>query len=492
MSIQSRWYSEPVRILLFSSSAFHRNKVNDPVFSPTQQGLLYKYMRIRTPPWILLCDIGPIPGLTDQNALIPRADEYLSPSATRDPEIFPTLIEANQSEGKNSKSPKDPTPHLSYIRNLQRKQLPRTTLETFAAGFQDYLQAPLQPLSDNLESSIYEVFEKDPVKYDQYEKAIAQALGDWVKQGKSTSGSDGRVVMAVVGAGRGPLVTKALKASEATGVKIELWAVEKNPNAFVVLQQHNERDWHGQVNLVKADMRSWNGPLRESDQYQARPSRHTKHESIQQDCHKPSGKPSLFSSSASNALKYHHIDILISELLGSFADNELSPECLDGVVPLLNPVDGISVPASYTAFVTPINAPRLHGDISGRSVHDPSATNTPSVVMLQTIDFLSTSSPPFASEPSSAPIPNILPAWTFNHGPSSHMPFSSLNKHNKRLARLSFRTRDRGVCHGLAGYFEAILYPGIELSTNPVTMEAKSADMTSWFPIYFPLKVSCT
>lgn len=27
-----------------------------------------------------------------------------------------------------------------------------------------------------------------------------------------------------------------------------------------------------------------------------------------------------------------HADILVSELLGSFADNELSPECLDGAM----------------------------------------------------------------------------------------------------------------------------------------------------------------
>lgn len=41
---------------------------------------------------------------------------------------------------------------------------------------EDYLQAPLQPLMDNLESQTYEAFEKDPVKYAQYEKAIVKAL----------------------------------------------------------------------------------------------------------------------------------------------------------------------------------------------------------------------------------------------------------------------------------------------------------------------------
>ena len=36
--------------------------------------------------------------------------------------------------------------------------------------FYDYLQAPLQPLMDNLENQTYETFEKDPVKYRQYEE----------------------------------------------------------------------------------------------------------------------------------------------------------------------------------------------------------------------------------------------------------------------------------------------------------------------------------
>ena len=37
-------------------------------------------------------------------------------------------------------------------------------------------QLPLQPLKDNLESATYEVFEKDPVKYVQYENAVCGAI----------------------------------------------------------------------------------------------------------------------------------------------------------------------------------------------------------------------------------------------------------------------------------------------------------------------------
>jgi hypothetical protein len=39
----------------------------------------------------------------------------------------------------------------------------------------DYLQAPLQPLMDNLESATYETFEKDASKYICYE---ARAIDD--------------------------------------------------------------------------------------------------------------------------------------------------------------------------------------------------------------------------------------------------------------------------------------------------------------------------
>ena len=38
-------------------------------------------------------------------------------------------------------------------------------LKKYASGYEDFLQSPLQPLMDNLESGTYEVFEKDPVKY---------------------------------------------------------------------------------------------------------------------------------------------------------------------------------------------------------------------------------------------------------------------------------------------------------------------------------------
>lgn len=51
---------------------------------------------------------------------------------------------------------------------------------SYARGYEDYLQSPLQPLMDNLESQTYEVFEKDPVKYTEYQRAIYTAMLDTV------------------------------------------------------------------------------------------------------------------------------------------------------------------------------------------------------------------------------------------------------------------------------------------------------------------------
>ena len=532
-------------------------------------------MRIRNPPWLILSDIGPIPGIDAPKAVFSPADGNLPLDQAADPPL-PSLDEDTDLQRKSStKSTKpanlEPLWHLNYLRKLQRRQPPQDVIERFGAGYQDYLQAPLQPLTDNLESVTYEVFEKDPVKYERYSHAIELALLDWRAQSKQASAPDGRVVVAVVGAGRGPLVTKALQVSESTGVEIEMWLVEKNPNAYVILQNHNIETWSGRVNLVKSDMRSWKGPYsRQARPETVQPSGYTGQWPPRDDepakaagmNASPSSStttnafpnqppPSTASSASFGPIIHHTIDILISELLGSFGDNELSPECLEPMIPLLNPIHGISIPRSYTAYLTPIAAPKLHADISSRAEKDPQAPDTPYVVMLHAIDYLSTtgrslnskSTPPPSSMSIPQPVPNVLPSWSFTHTTSSPPTTAAdNNRHNERHARLSFNLRDRAACHGLAGYFEALLYESegsgeellkddgkrkgsvegertpkldmekqgkdkgkaadenkrpdrtwakekIELSTHPVEMAAKCEGMMSWFPIYFPLKV---
>ena len=64
------------------------------------------------------------------------------------------------------------------------------------------------------------------------------------------------------------------------------------------------------------------------------------------------------------------------------------------------------------------------------------------------------------------------------------------NSHNTRSAKLTFHIPHGSVLHGLAGYFEAVLYGNTGLSIHPERMERISKDMLSWFPLFFPLKVS--
>ncbi|KAI7692445.1 hypothetical protein KC353_g18626 [Hortaea werneckii] len=168
----------------------------------------------------------------------------------------------------------------------------------------------------------------------------------------------------------------------------------------------------------------------------------------------------------------------------------------------------------------------------------------PYVVMLHQYDFLSTGGPPSSPTPTTphetaaedpALHPNIHETWSFSHplppaileqarqrgggqiDAGGFQGGNGSNEHNVRRTPpggLSFPIPHRGTVHGLAGYFETVLYASpssssqptttsnsdtsktklddwkqtrkVELSTNPLTMAHKSPDMISWFPIFFP------
>jgi protein arginine N-methyltransferase 5 len=468
--LQDRWFAEPLHYLTFSSSIFQVNKTGNPSLSRHHQEMINRYMRLKNAPWLILSDVGPDVKQLAEKSGVKSSD-------------FPSLAEARQTLQENRRSA--PNAYVSYIRYLERNQPPYEAIESATlTGFQDWLQSPLQPLSDNLESATYEMFEGDPVKYDQYEVAITEAMRDWKEFKKPTSSlpyegnTAPELVVAVAGAGRGPLVTRVLRAAAATDTKIQLWALEKNQNAYVYLLRQNEREWKGQVTVVKTDMRGWQGPT-------------------------PKGHTNVITK----------VDILVTELLGSFGDNELSPECIDGIQRHISRPHGISIPASYTAHLSPISTPRIHADLGSRIATDPNAFDTPWVVRLFAIDFVCQSVPL---------LHRFQEAWEFSHpvevtraddfikehgmaakyttpGVGSMSGSSGTNEHNVRHCHLTFVCRSRGVIHGLAGYFESTLYAPmdrkrelVEISTVPDQIDRKSKDMVSWFPIFFPLRVSCS
>ena len=127
--------------------------------------------------------------------------------------------------------------YWEYMSYLFRKQPELPEDDVLEIPYRDFLQSPLQPLQDNLESQTYETFERDRIKYSVYQQAIYEALSD-----PETSFSYGKVVVMVVGAGRGPLVAATLSAAEAAQRHVEVFAVEKNPNAVVHLHARASRE----------------------------------------------------------------------------------------------------------------------------------------------------------------------------------------------------------------------------------------------------------
>jgi len=364
-----RWFAEPVRAVVVPADIFLTNKQGFPVLSKRHKSFLLQFFRHRVQI------------------------------------ILQGLPEGESGEGETSK-------YLHYIARLFQSQPALTAQEQFELPYHDYLQAPLQPLQDDLESQTYETFEKDPVKYVRYEEAIFLYM-----QEKLAAGKPQPFAAIVVGAGRGPLVAAVRSAAGRAGADVKIWAVEKNPNAIITLRHRSKLEGWTNVEVVGQDMRFWEAPRK--------------------------------------------ADLVVSELLGSFGDNELSPECLDGAQRFLAE-DGVCIPCRYTSYLTPVTSPKLWNDVKNYS--DLAHFETAYVVKFHQ---------------AFSPTRDIRPCFTFSH------PNWELTS-NDRYAEIDFTAEVDALVHGFAGYFHCELYQGLNVSINPDTY---SEGMFSWFPIFFPLRV---
>ncbi|XP_072885163.1 protein arginine N-methyltransferase 5-like [Hemitrygon akajei] len=371
-AVIDRWLGEPIKAAVLPTSIFLTNKKGFPVLSKMHQNLIYRFFKL---------------------------------------EVQFVITGSNRHSDKEFRS------YLQYLEYLNQHRPPPNSYEAYAKGYEDYLQCPLQPLMDNLESQTYEIFEKDPIKYSQYQQAVYRCLLDRIPESEKDTNVH---ILMVLGAGRGPLVNASLRAARQADRKIKVFAIEKNINAVVTLQNWKYEEWGDQVTVVSSDMREWQAPVK--------------------------------------------ADIIVSELLGSFGDNELSPECLDGAQRFLKE-DGVSIPSEYTSFLAPISSSKLYNEVraSREKDRDPEAQfEMPYVVRLHNFHQLA------------AP----RPCFTFTHPNPGVF-------NNNRYKCLEFDIKLNTVLHGFAGYFETVLYKEVTLSIRP---ETHSPGMYSWFPILFPLK----
>jgi protein arginine N-methyltransferase 5 len=236
-------------------------------------------------------------------------------------------------------------------------------------------------------------------------------------------------------------------------------AVEKNPNAVITLRElKRTHAWENRVTIHAADMRSWS----------------------------PDGAALC--------------DILVSELLGSFADNELSPECLDGVLHVLkpgpSPTPGLCIPQAYTSFMAPVSAYKAWGN--ARAYREAKYLETPYVVRLSRACTLDTPQPVFTFT-HAAPGDTRSTEQLLAGLPCGHIKPASAEgvPDNRRYCGLRFTSAVSALVHGLAGYFDCSLTDTpsdaqgqrVVLSTLPSN---HTPSMSSWFPIFFPLREPLT
>jgi type II protein arginine methyltransferase len=183
----------------------------------------------------------------------------------------------------------------------------------------DQLQIPLQPYRDNLEAEVYDIFERDELKYNEYELAFLEAFPSW-EPAKT-------VVCYYVGSGKGLILDKLMRAVKKSKRMVKVYCIEKNPFPIQTLKRRIARNkWGKFVEVVQTDIRNYNMP--ESP------------------------------------------DLVFSELLGGIGDNELSPECLRWAekYPISSfrncRKDTVCIPQKYTCFIRPISAHHLHRQLS--------------------------------------------------------------------------------------------------------------------------------
>lgn len=308
---------------------------------------------------------------------------------------------------------------IKAVKRLQASLNPLSKREIHSHNYFDLLQMPLQPLRDHLASSTYEEFERCDTKYDIFEIAVER----WLEANPTVD----KPVTYILGAGRGPLVQGTLNAFRSKGIRdYSVYALEKNPYAILTLK-HRIKDgvdgWD-KVQLIFGDMRDF--------------------------------------------VPKEPADLIISELLGSFGDNELSPECLYEVEAIFdkhfpNHKHAHYIPQSYTSFLTPIYAPQIWGKL--HSLGDNKCFHTPYVVALRSYYNIAVDS-------------GHLPCFSFGH------PSRAGNMECERYKQLRFIAKNDSVLHGFAGYFSFTLHGDLEMSILP----GRSDDVKSWFPMYFPIE----
>lgn len=412
--VLNKWLCEPVSCLLVSSSIFALNQHEYPVLHKHNQMLILSFQKLNGYSQFAkdseLCVI--LHGMERYGTKIKGGEavylEYMNYLLKRGDSII--------------------------MKDLDGVRIPNAEVPR--------MMPPWQPHTKMLTNYDYSSMESDFHKYDAYGRAIELALVDLALEKK-------KLLIAVAGAGRGPLVTKTFEICSRLQLKVELFAIEKNPQAYLYLQKRNFEHWDGQAHLVQGDIAT------------------------------PGVLP-----------KGLILDLCISELLGSFGCNELCPELLRNIEANHSDARTVFIPQSYTSYVAPVSSPLAHQYV--RAMAGEAAQQN---WILHRIPYLIVSS-------------KINEVWTFSHGGARAHAGAATGAPRglTRTCTSGFKVKHRAEIHGLVGFFEAALYGDVVVTTLPCDRQGgalvstlygstgadaeRDARPQSWSPFFFPLQES--
>lgn len=376
----ARWSGEPVKVIILSTNQFYNLPSGKPKLNPKCHEFIKR--------------------------VIP-------------PNSFNTRLAIEPGPGE------DTFEHIIYLRRFMDRF--KVVNQDWMSVWNDQLTLPLQPLSSNLDSGTYSIFESDLKKYRQYQVAMRKAILELIAR----SPDQKKFTLMVLGAGRGPLVDqfiKAIKSIDKNEYHFKIYALDKNPSSVRSLHYKSIHLWpltapkEVDLEIVESDMRLW--------------------------------KPS------------ETADIIATELLGSFGDNELSPECIDGTWAFSTPKT-ISIPQIYSSHIAPICSYKMCQQLYTEKYVNRQEYVYDKIYVVRLANYYAISRP--------------QQLFTFEHLDLSLPPEQRCNK---RYRKLEFLSKVDTVCHGFAGYFSAQLFSEVRIS---ILLGQETVDMNSWYPVFIPL-----
>ncbi|KAI3642484.1 hypothetical protein MP228_012039 [Amoeboaphelidium protococcarum] len=302
--------------------------------------------------------------------------------------------------------------------------------------YHDILQVPMKPASDYLSDYTYRMFLEDRVKYYQYRNAFVQ----WLKNNPYMQSYS---ILNVGSGSQAPLIFQFIQAIRIVGVdllKFRFYAMERNIYAARALQRLITK-----YELQKVVICLPPADIRHVDQVYF----------IKAD------------------LQFCGFDLVISELLGSFGDNELCPECLRPAEHFLTVgFHQKFIPYKYSAYIQPITSTVLKRKIRELSAQDAEVTScTPFVVNMKQ----------YASIGMSA-----AKVWEFSH------PLSEQEDFTRDSGTHVFQNQHEVPVRldAVAGYFDCELIKDSQSVDTKISIvpESGTDGLNSWFPIIFNLE----